>query len=289
MPSQPPPQPLSSSPRPPQNHTPSMSMGTPGPSHTPVNRPRMTPDNSFIGYPGSQFPANPARMSNPNQGNYPSFAPPSTPPMQMDIPQPSPSMMHTQGTPTRSFPGQPFDMMSNPSMDIYNASFGMPPPPSVPHPRPPSHTNPHPSPQQPNQQQPSSSQQQHQPHHQSPPHSDQMNSHPQRPQSQPQQGPGRPPSQTATRTPRSAQMSLPPGGFQGNLQGPLTALGRIPASQQPQGPPVPTMPAIAPRPPVLPGGVPPPPPSLGSAGPMQGDVTPSGSAALQRAAALASG
>uniref|UniRef100_A0A8H8CLL6 LIM-domain binding protein-domain-containing protein n=1 Tax=Psilocybe cubensis TaxID=181762 RepID=A0A8H8CLL6_PSICU len=287
MPSQQLSQPLSSSPRPPQNHTPSLSMGTPGPSQTPLSRPRMTPENSFIGYP--QFPTNPSRI-NPNPLNYPNFAPPSTPPVPIDIPQTSPGMIHSQGTPTRSFPtSQQFEI----PMDIYPPNFGsMPPPSSVPHPRPPSLTNPHPSPQQqpPNQQQQqasSSQQQQMQPRHQSPTHIDPLNPpHPQRPQSQPQQGPGRPPSQTATHTPRSSQMSLPQGQGLSNMQGPLTAMGRIPTSQQTHVLPVATLPTMPSRPPIISGGVPPLPPSVGPSVPMPNDVTPSSQAALQRTAAL---
>ena len=259
---------LSSSPRPgsiSQTHTPNISMTTPGPSHTPISRSQMTPDNSspmfmYTHTPvNSQFPGNnPPRIPpNPNAGSY-SFATPSTPPMQMDISQPSPSnLIHPQGgAPNRSAflstPAQQYEMMNQSGVDLYGSNFGMPPPP-----RPPSHNNPHqppnqqqhPMPQTPQQQaQPLQSHQQ-QPHHQSPSQPEQMNIHPQRPQSQPQI-PGRPPSQTGPpQTPRALQ---PPVSSIMSLPGGLTATGRIPLAQQGQqqvmaGQHLP----IAPRPPSL--------------------------------------
>ncbi|KAF8164908.1 LIM-domain binding protein-domain-containing protein [Crassisporium funariophilum] len=268
MPSQHPPPQLSSSPRPgsmSQTHTPSMSMSTP-PSHTQINRSRLTPDNAgplnFLNFAGSQFPGNnPTRIPTaPNPSAYP-FVPSSTPPMQIsDISQPSPSGIgQAQGsTPNRSSfvstPAQQYEQMNHHGMDPYNSSFGMPPPTSVP-PRPPSHNlhqapttsqqqqiSPQQAPQQP--QQPQQSQQQ--PHHPSLGQSDQMNVHPQRPQSQPQSIPGRPLSQTSSaRTPRPLQPPLPPVGMSA-MPGGLTATGRLPVPQQ-QGPPGQHLP-IAPRP-----------------------------------------
>jgi len=262
---------LSSSPRPTQNHTPSMPMGIPGPSNNPmnVNRHRTTPDNANpFTYSGSQFPSGTPRVTpNPTQSGYPPFVP-STSPMQMDITQPSPpGMIHPPvGTPSRppfmTSPSQPYEVINGgTSIDGYSSNFGMPPPPNIP--RPPSHTgNPHqpPTPQQQHQ----ALQQTQQSRHQSP-QSDQnqMNMPPPlRPQSQPQQIPGRPPSQTATRTtPRPTNTQLPAPNLS-NL--PLTATGRLPPSQQTQGPPGPTMMPIAPRPPqqsqpLGPGSAPPPP------------------------------
>ncbi|KDR74517.1 hypothetical protein GALMADRAFT_250519 [Galerina marginata CBS 339.88] len=299
IPSQHPPAQLPSSPRPSQNHTPSMSMGTPEPSHTPINRARTTPDNSnmsFMGYTGSQFSGNNlARVpSNASSPGYP-FVPPSStsPNIQMDLSQPSSGMMHSQGgTPNRptfmATPAQQFELMnSNSSMDLYSSpSFGMPPPSAVPPPRPPSHsTNPHQPPQQQSNSQPPlqppQQPQQPQAHHQSPP-SDQIHVHPQRPPSQPQQMmPGRPPSQMGTtRTPRSMQLPLP-GGV---LPGPLTTTGRLPMTQQTPLTPVSGMLPIAPRPPLAMGGVPAPPTASAQ---MAADAPPS-VAPVQRAPALPS-
>ncbi|PPQ68368.1 hypothetical protein CVT26_005932, partial [Gymnopilus dilepis] len=129
---------LSSSPGPQPTHTPSLSMATPGPSHTPVNRPRMPQDDgvSFMGYPGTQFPGNnPPRVpSTSNPSVYPFGGPSSsTPtPMPMDIVQTSPSSgMHSQGgTPNRSsfMSTQSFDMSNG--MDVYSSPFNMGPPPT---------------------------------------------------------------------------------------------------------------------------------------------------------------
>ena len=302
IPSQHPPQ-LSSSPRPNQTN---MTMTTPGPPHTPVNRQRMTPDNSnpmsFMNYPTSQFPGNsaPRGPSNTSPSSYP-FVSSSSPPMQMDISQSSPSgMMHTQGgTPRTNFIPTPAQQQYDMSgVDMYS-NFGMPPPQSVPS-RPPSHsTNPHqpptpqqtPNPQQQQHQQQSSTQQQQQqpPSMQQQQHTDQMSAHPPRPLSQPQRppsqagggasqggmGPGPGPSTQMNNTPRPAQSTLPAGG--------LTSTGRIPQQQggqvHPQGSQGQLLP-IAPRPPTLPmgmnvGGQPPRPGSAAmSAGPQGANATP---------------
>lgn len=245
-----------SSPRPnslPPNHAASMSISTPGPSHTPVNRTRMTPDNANQMQMAMNFQA--SQGSNSQRipqapGQYP-FDSSSTPPLPLDISQPIPSgMMNTQGnTPNRSFhptPAQQFEQMKDMS-DPYGNHFTMPPP-SVPS-RPPSHNNPHPLQQQ---QQPS----QQSPHRQSPLQPDQMSMHPQRPQSQPQsQPPGRPPSQTGL-THRSSHSALSNQG--------LTATGRLPLAQQggsqlghpPQGSGSSQHLPIAPRPPPPPSAVP---------------------------------
>lgn len=213
-----------SSPRPnslPPNHAANMSISTPGPSHTPVNRTRMTPDNTNQMQMAMNFPASQGSNSQripPAPGPYP-FDSSSTSPLPMDISQPIPSgMMNTQGnTPNRSFhptPAQQFDQMRDMS-DPYGNHFAMPPP-SVPS-RPPSHNNPHPLQQQ---QQPS----QQSPHRQSPLQPDQMSMHPQRPQSQPQsQPPGRPPSQSGLAH-RASHSGLSNQG--------LTATGRLPLAQQ---------------------------------------------------------
>jgi hypothetical protein len=253
---------LSSSPRPgsiSQTHTPNMSMTTPGPSHTPISRAQMTPDNSspmfmYAHTPAnSQFPGNnPSRIPpNSNASSY-SFVTPSTPPMQMDISQPSPSnLIHPQGGASNrsaflSTPAQQYEMMNH-SGDLYGSSFGMLPPGP---PRPSSHNNPH---QPPNQQQqqhpmPQTPQQQaqplqSQPHHQSPSQPEQPNIHPQRPLSQPHRSPsqaGPPQASRALQPPVNSILSLPGG---------LTATGRIPLAQQGQmtGQHLP----IAPRPPSL--------------------------------------
>ncbi|KAK2462278.1 hypothetical protein APHAL10511_005584 [Amanita phalloides] len=145
------------------------SMPTPGPSQTPVNRTRMTPDNAInsamfgISFQNSQFPAN--RV--PNNG----------------------------GTPTRSgfqlTPAQQLEQM-NVSQDSFPTQFNMQPQ------RPPSRHNLHPSlPQQQPPFQPPL-------HQHSPGQSDSLATHAQRPSSQPQQMiPGRPPSQHGRRTPQN--------------------------------------------------------------------------------------
>ncbi|KAF9551561.1 hypothetical protein CPC08DRAFT_768697 [Agrocybe pediades] len=242
--------------RPTQNQTPGMSMGTPGPSLTPMNRHRPTTDDSnmFLGYSGPHFSSGTPRVTpNPTQSNYPPFVPSS--PIQMDITQSSPpNMMHPQGgasnrPPFITSPPQTYDIVMNNnsvSMDGYS-SFGMPPPTNIP-PRPPSHTN---NPHQPPLRPPTP--QQHQALQQiqqsrrltsSSPDQTQMGMIPQRPPSQPQQMPGRPPSRSTSRTPRASHMQLP--------NGPLTATGRLPVAQQ-GGPPVPGMMSIAPRPPTATG------------------------------------
>ena len=248
---------LSSSPRPSsisQTHTPNMSMTTPVPSHTPIGRPQMTPDNSSPMFMYAHTPANsqspgsnPPRPSNSNSGSY-SFVTPSTPPMQMDISQPSPSnLIHTQGAPNRSAflstPAQQYELMNHSGVDLYGSTFGMLPPSGPP--RPPSHNNPHQTPNQQQQAQPLQSHQQ-QPHHQSPSQPEQPSIHPQRPLSQPQM-PGRPPSQAGP--PQTSRALQPPVNPIMSLPGGLTATGRIPLAQQGQmtGQHLP----IAPRPPPL--------------------------------------
>ncbi|PPQ63972.1 hypothetical protein CVT24_009095 [Panaeolus cyanescens] len=280
------PPPISSSPRPPQGYNPSQ-------------------------FPGG----NPGRPGPPGSAGGPQsygFAPSPTPPMPVgEVSQPSPSGMMQGGAPNRanfSAQGSQFDMMGN--NEVY-PNFGMHPPTTVP-PRPPSMGGPHQPPggqsqasqnmlqaqsqqnQQQNQQsasqQPSNPQlhnqqlqppqqqpQQTQPSqsHQSSPRADQMNPHPQRPQSQPRHStPGRPPSQAgAQRNAPGPVVGPGPGSAAGanatagnaiggpsqpprtmgpvGIGAPLTGVGRI---QQPAGPSAGGLPAIAPRP--GPGGMP---------------------------------
>ncbi|TFK43111.1 LIM-domain binding protein-domain-containing protein [Crucibulum laeve] len=250
---------LSSSPRPGSlpPHTPSM-MSTPGPSHTPVNHARRTPDNagaiSFMNFGGggTQFPSGPNQRMPPNGGQYP-LGPSSTPPISMaDTPMMSAGLINPQGgTPTRAgfqvTPAQQFEQMRTANPDGYNSnnsSFGMPPP------RPPSQHNPIPQqqPQQPSQQQPA--------HHPSPMQTDPTAPHPQRPQSQ-QSMQGRPPSTPGrVQTPRQLMQSHPPPPNPGSL----TAIGRL---QQPQPPQPPQIPGAAQHLPIAPR--PPPPPTAVSA------------------------
>ncbi|KAF8883407.1 LIM-domain binding protein-domain-containing protein [Infundibulicybe gibba] len=221
---------MSSSPRPGsmnQSHPSSMQMGTPGSSHTPVNRTRMTPDNSmpFMNFGDSH---NPGRMQT-NNGQFP-LVPSSSSPIHMaDMPSSMPTGIGTpNGTPHRQeFHQTPAQMAAQHYGDGYGNHIGNMPPPNIP-PRPPSHPNHHPPLPQP---QPPSQQ----PHHQSSHQIEHMN-HPQRPQSQPQTPSGRPPSQSG-HTPRAAQLQLPPNGS-------LTSTGRIP--HPPIGPP---QPGLLPQPP----------------------------------------
>ncbi|KAF9458019.1 LIM-domain binding protein-domain-containing protein [Collybia nuda] len=195
------------------SHTPNIPMATPGPSHTPVNRPQnqMTPDNGqmpYMNFSNSQF-GQPHNNPMPNGpfGFGPGPSPPPPIPMA-DMPQPMPGIGTPSGTPTRPgfhlTPAQQYKQM-NTSPENYSGQFMHPP--NIP-PRPPSHNNHHPPlPQQ--QQHPPQPPQQHQ--HHSPHHPDHMNSNPQRPPSQPQAIP-RPSSQAGrqTHTPRPSQPQLPP-------------------------------------------------------------------------------
>lgn len=259
------------------SHTPSLSMATPGPSHTPVNRPQMTTDNgqmSYMGFPNSQFPQPHNNSQMPSTNGQFGFVPSSTPPMA-DMPQPLPGMGTPSGTPTRPgfpTPAQQYKQM-NTSPDGYPNHFGMAPPPHIP-PRPPSHNNHHP---------PLPQQQQHPPpppQHHSPHHSDHMNANPQRPPSQPQTIP-RPSSQSGrqSHTPRPSQPQLPPAPpgprlSQSHANGP-------PPGHQLQMPATGPQLAIAPRPP------PPPATSGPSANPppsqTPSDTPPSGPATIPRA------
>ena len=231
--------PISSSPRPgsrPQAHNPNMAMATPGPSQTPVNRTRMTPDNTMnntmfsIGFPSSQFSQGPTATRVANNGQY-SFAPPSNSPIQIsDMPPSMPGSMinPTGGTPTRPgfqlTPAQQLEQMTAPQ-DTFGSPFNIQPT------RPPSQHNLHPSLPQP------------QPPFQPPLHQQsprQTAAHPQRPSSQPQQLiPGRPPSQSGPHTP--SQNSL-------NVSNPRLPVA--PPNPQPTHPSIGSGPVnIAPRPP----------------------------------------
>ncbi|PFH50567.1 hypothetical protein AMATHDRAFT_60844 [Amanita thiersii Skay4041] len=217
-----------SSPRPgshPPTHPPNMTMGTPGPSHTPVGRTQMTPDSALfgIGFPNSQFSQGPTGNRLPNNG----------------------------GTPTRPgfqpTPAQQLEMMNG--TNDFTSPFNMPPP------RPPSQHNPHSS-SHPQQQPPfQPSLHQHSPHQNDP-----LAGHPQRPASQPQQSiPGRPPSQTGPRTPSQTPLSV--NATVANTRIPVNH-GAPPPSHPTIGPgPV----SIAPRPtqqPIAPSGPPGPAPPL---------------------------
>lgn len=252
---------LSSSPRPgslPPNHTQNMAMATPGSSHTPVNRTRMSPENGnpmgFMNFQDPGFPQGNNRGMPSNGAQY-NFTPSSSSPsLHMSDMSPIPSgLMNTANNNNRSgfqlTPAQAYGMTVPPE---FGSNYGMPPPQNVP-PRPPSHNNTHP----PLPQQQLNQNMQHSPHRNSPIPQDQLPSNLQRPPSQPQSTPGRPPSQ-GPRTPRSSQPSLPSGT-------PLTASGRIP--QPAHGQPQPMSVAggqhlpIAPRP-----------PQTSSVGPMTGVV-----------------
>ena len=196
----------SSSPRPgsrPQAHNPNMGMGTPGPSQTPVNRARMTPDNAMnnpmfsMGFPSSQFPQGPSANRVPNNGQY-SFAPHSNSPIQ--LPDISPSMPGSMINPTGGNPSRPgfqltpaqqLEQMGS-AQDSFGSPFNIQPP------RPPSqHNHPPLSQSQPSFQPPL--------HQQSPRQSHPAAVHPQRPSSQPQQLiPGRPPSRPGPHTPQNS-------------------------------------------------------------------------------------
>ncbi|KAF8726509.1 hypothetical protein AX14_007819 [Amanita brunnescens Koide BX004] len=248
----------SSSPRPgsrPQVHNPNMGMGTPGPSQTPANRARMTPDNAMnnpmftMGFPGSQFPQGPSANRVANNGQY-SFAPPSRSPIQLpDIPPSMPGSMinPTGGTPSRPgfqlTPAQQLEQMST-TQDSFSSPFNLQPP------RPPSQHNLHPplSQSQPSFQPPL--------HQQSPRQSHPPAAHPQRPSSQPQQLiPGRPPSQSGLHPPQSslnvnnARIPVAPT----NAQPAHSAMGPGPVSIAPR-PPQQPMPSQGPpgAPPPLP-------------------------------------
>ncbi|KAF8075901.1 LIM-domain binding protein-domain-containing protein [Lyophyllum atratum] len=249
-----------------QTHTPSMTMSTPGPSHTPVNRPQMNTDDptmSFMNYSNPQF----------NQAQH-------TPRMQPganDVPQPMSAGLGTPGSSGGRMgfpltPAQQLEQMSNNSPEGFTPHFNMPPPSHVP-PRPPSQLNPHaPLPQQ-------------QISHHSPHSSDShMNSHPQRPQSQPQ-AIARPLSSQQAHTPRSAHPQIPPSGPPPNNRMGLPHHGQQPTSQMqiPVPGSGPQHLSIAPRPPPtqvpLPGPVP-----SNVAPPTQApsDTPPSAAAAIPR-------
>ncbi|GLB33318.1 putative LIM-domain binding protein [Lyophyllum shimeji] len=284
-----------------QTHTPSMTMATPGPSRTPVNRPPMNPDDpamSFMNYPNPQFgqTQHTPRMQPTADGQFPPFVPSSTPPISMsDMPQPMSGGLTTPGSSAGGrmgfplTPAQQLEQMNN-NNNANNtpenfASFNMPPPSHVP-PRPSSRLNPH-APPLPQQQQLSH----HSPHSSDPQH---MNPHPlphphpPRPQSQPQIP--RPSSSQRPHTPRSAHPQIPPGAP------PPAPPGNRMSLPGPHGPPPPTSQmqvvpgagsgpqhlSIAPRPPpqavVTAGGAVGPPPSAQA----PGDTPPTAAAPIPR-------
>ncbi|KAF5357714.1 hypothetical protein D9758_007511 [Tetrapyrgos nigripes] len=243
--------PHSSSPRPGPGphapaHNPGMSMGAPGPSQPPINRTRMTPDNSnFMNFGNPSFPPSnpPAANRMPANNTYPVI--PSTPPNSMNemSQSMSGSMGNTpSGTPNRPTfmptPAQQFESMQQNGDANFGTPFGTSRPGSIPN---------HPP-------QPSSQQS----HHQSPHSSDMMNIYPPRPPSQPQnqqnqQNPtGRPPSSAGpSRTPRPSQQlpSHPPNTNphqSGRIPPPQTGPNNV---RPPSSGGVSHPPAIAPRPP----------------------------------------
>ncbi|KAG6873974.1 hypothetical protein C0995_007930 [Termitomyces sp. Mi166 len=203
-----------------------MTMTTPGPSHTPVNRPQDDP-MSLMGYPNPQFPHNTPRIPPASSAQFSSpFMPSSTPPIAMpDLAQPGLATPGSTGNPRANFhltPAQQYEQMNNTSPGSFTA-FDMPPPSTVVGPRPPSRLNPNPHTPAPNSH-PNPQITHHSPHTHAHSHaSDPLmgggpgpgpgtaGAHPQRPQSQPQ----RPSSQQAHAhtlgTPRSMHTALPPG------------------------------------------------------------------------------
>ena len=183
-----------------QPHTPaSINMANPGQPHR---------SQSDLFFPNPQFsqgiPNNPGRTNN---SQFP-FVPSSSPPNHHgDMPQP----MTTLGSNNRQA-GFPTPAQQLQSGEVYN--YNMPPPQSNIPPRPPSN-NSHPALNQQS------------PHHMSPQQQDLLVGHtPQRPQSQPQNQSGRPPSQSGlSNTPRTSHSQLP--GHTG-----LLPAGRMPSLSQ---------------------------------------------------------
>ena len=207
---------LTSSPRPgshsQQQHAASnMMMGQPGPSQAQGPRPMNHPDNAFVGLQNNHFSQNmvPSSARIPNPGATFPFTPPVSQNDALEIPSSIGDGLQNTSNPIRpSFqptPAQQFEQLrQNDNFGNHFVSQPNPPPPT----RPPSHpSTAHGSSVPPRQMPP--------PHRHSP--SDPMATHvqqqPQRPQSQPQGPPGRPPSQAGpSHTPRSSQAQLPPSG-----------------------------------------------------------------------------
>jgi hypothetical protein len=242
---------LTSSPRPgahsQQQHAASnMIMGQPGPSQAPGPRPMSHPDNAFVGFQNNHFSQNMVASSGriPNPGAAFPFTPPGSQNDALEIPQSISEGLQNTSTPIRSSfqptPAQQVEQLQQ------NDNFGghfVSQPNSLPPTRPPSHpSSAHGNSVPPRQMPP--------PHRHSP--SDPMAAHiqqqPQRPQSQPQGPPGRPPSQAGpSHTPRSSQPQLPSSGLISSARiNPHTQPPQSSPHQQRQSPSV--QQPIAPRP-----------------------------------------
>lgn len=213
------------------------NMNMPNPGQPPPNANR--PQGDMFNFQNPQFPqVLPNNAGRTNNSQFPFVPSSASPPNHhSDMPQ----SMGALGANNR--PGgflTPAQQLQ--SGDNYNG-FNMPPPQSNVPPRPPSNNNSHP---------PLPHHQQQSPHHLSPQQQDHLAGHPpQRPQSQPQNPSGRPPSQSGpSNTPRTSHAQLP--SHAAHLTGgrivPLSQQGGPQTLHQPQsasGHPLP----IAPRPP----------------------------------------
>jgi len=216
------PNPMSHSHQPSQTTSPSPRLGSRSQPQTPANMNIVNPgqqqpltsrsQGDMINFQTPQFPQgvpnNAVRVNNPQFSYVPSSASPPNRHGDMQLQGMASSVSNSRpgGFPT---PAQQLQ-----SGEGFNGHFNMPPPQSNIPPRPPSNNNSHAP-----------------PHHLSPQQQDHLTGHsPQRPQSQPQNQSGRPPSQSGpSNTPRTSHAQLP--GHPGN-----PSAGRIPLLSQQGGP-----------------------------------------------------